>query len=696
MHQPNYREPGSNRLAMPWVRFHALKDYLDMPLTAGAYESTKVTFNLVPSLLDQLDLYLEGGTDRHLELSALRAEDLTPGLKLEILDTFFSAYPEHMIKPYSRYWELFNKSRRSDGQKNILAALFSSAEMRDLQVLSNLVWVDPMFREEEPIKTLFAKKKHYSDEDKAALLAWQIDLIGRVIPTYRRLLDENRIEISFTPYYHPILPLLCDTNIALESSPTMKLPDRRFIHPEDAERQVAMSVRKFEELFGRKMTGMWPSEGSVSEDVLQIISKAGLTWTATDEEILFHSLNKSGLERSSNPLHTVYKHSSGLKLLFRDHGLSDRIGFVYSGWKADKAVADFVAHLKEIRRVLADDLDNAVIPVILDGENAWEYFPLDGTEFLNLLYQSLHEDPQIELITMSEAAETITARPLPSIFSGSWINHNFRIWIGHQEDNTAWSLLSRTRDVLMQFADARPEYDPMKLRDAWTQIYIAEGSDWCWCYGDEHRGQHNDQFDMIFRRHLVAVYELLGLEIPVDLLRPISSEGIVTYIVPPDGMLTPIIDGRLTHFYEWAGAGSFDCLKAGGAMHRVDRYIEKISFAYDHDLFYIRLDFHNRKNIDLLKEPRFVVNLFTPGPVTFEIRVAEQGSHVGRAEQFEYALDELLEIQIHRSKLWPAEFGSLGFCVGLYEGAERLEIWPETEPIVVNVAEQNKEVFWPL
>jgi alpha-amylase/alpha-mannosidase (GH57 family) len=696
MHQPNYREPGSDRMAMPWVRLHALKDYLDMPLMAGSVDSVKVTFNLVPSLLDQLELYLHGGTDRHLELTRIPAEELNPGLKVEILESFFSAFPANMIKPHPRYWELYNKARRSDGQRSILPALFSSVEMRDLQVWSNLAWVDPMFADEEPVANLLAKGKQFTENEKTEFLDWQLGHLGKIVPAYKKLLEEGRIEVSLTPYYHPILPLLCDTSVAQEASPGIHLPEKRFIHPEDAQKQIEMSVARYESLFGGKMNGMWPSEGSVSEEVLKIIADNGIRWAATDEEILYQSLIKSGADKSHNPPHRVYEFGDGLRLLFRDHGLSDRIGFVYSGWAADRAVADFVSHIKDIRKRLIGQIDDVVAPVILDGENAWEYFPDDGTEFLRLFYRTLAEDPEIETVTMSEAIDRVQPLKLKSLFAGSWINHNFRIWIGHPEDNAAWDHLSRARDTLAQFESNNPSIDPRRIESAWNQIYIAEGSDWNWWYGDDHRTSFNDQFDKIYRRHLVAVYELLGLEIPVDLLKPITGGGAITYTVQPENMLSPVIDGRVTDFYEWTGAGQFDCLKAGGAMHRVERYIDRIQFAYDQDHFFIRLDFHSNENIGLVRQPRFLVNLFTPAPLILELTPGESEFSGSKAGSFRYALDEILELAIERTYIWPSAHGALGFCVSLYDGDRRLEIWPETEPIQIQVAPKDQESFWPI
>ena len=694
MHQPNYQEPGSNRMVLPWVRLHATKDYLDMLLTVGEYENVRVTFNLVPSLLDQLQMYVDGGSDPHLDLSRLRAEDMTPSQKAELLESFFAANQTNMIEPYRRYHELFRKARNGAGGE-VLPSLFTSQEIRDLQVWSNLVWADPMFHGESPVKELLAKGRNFSEEQKQALLDWQIALIRKVVPAYRDYFTQQKVDISFTPYYHPILPLLCDTNVALEATPRLTLPSKRFCHPEDAEWHIRRSMEKFEEWFDAPMAGLWPSEGSVSEEVAEMLIRLGVKWVATDEEILYGSLKKSNMDPRSQPIHAVYEYGSGLKLFFRDHALSDRIGFVYSGWDADKAAADFVDHLTRLRQLLADRLDQTVVPVILDGENAWEYFPNDGRDFLNELYRRLNDDPLIRTVTLTEAAQNLKSRPLSSLFAGSWINHNFRIWIGHQEDNAAWDLLSEARNMLTEFEEQHADFDSDRLAAAWRQIYIAEGSDWCWWYGDEHRGAGNEQFDHIFRRHLMAVYELLGLEVPARLYDPIYRAGAGLKAVSPDALVTPEIDGRRSDFYEWAGAGYFDCLKAGGAMHRVERYLSRIHFAYDHQRLYIRLDFVDVKALELVKKLVFQIAFFTPEvrhlmlTPTGEVEAAEE------AGWYQYCLGDILELAVDRSWLWEEGFGRVGFTVALLDGQEKLENWPEDEPIEINVAEKNKEMFWP-
>jgi hypothetical protein len=443
------------------------------------------------------------------------------------------------------------------------------------------------------------------------------------------------------------------------------------------------------------MHGLWPSEGSVSEDVLRLMLEHDIKWTASDEEILYSSLKKSGFQSQDNPLHTVYEYGPGLKIFFRDHNLSDRIGFVYSSWEADRAVQDFLGQIKNIRRNFINQLDQVVVPVILDGENAWEYFPEDGREFLNLLYEQLGGDNEIEMVTMSEAALKVPSRNLPRVFAGSWINHNFRIWIGHPEDNAAWDLLSQTRNRLEQFERENPEFDRAKLAQAWKQIYIAEGSDWNWWYGDEHRGAHNEQFDKVFRHHLMAVYRILGQEIPYEMNDPIHGGKAQLFTTLPFDILTAQIDGQVTHYYEWAGAGYYDCLKAGGAMHRMVRYISAIHFGYDHNRFYIRLDFYNKKNIELVKDLKLVFGFYTPNPVMIELAGPVASLNGDLAGKYQYSMDEILELAVDRNFIWPKGYGQLSMNISLMDGKNELESWPDNEPIQLEVPEKNKEMFWP-
>ncbi|MEW5923134.1 MAG: glycoside hydrolase family 57 protein [Candidatus Zixiibacteriota bacterium] len=688
MHQPFYLNPETERFMMPWVRLHGLKDYLDMPLLAEKY-GIKATFNLVPSLLDQIEMYGRGYTDRHMELSRLPARELNLAEKKEMLQTFFSAQHSTMIEPHTRYYQLYRKREGCANNINLAAEIFSASEWRDLQVWSNLAWIDPMFRDEYPINSLFRKGRDYTEEDKNRLFDFEINLLKRIIPTYQRLLAENKIDVSFTPYYHPILPLLIDTDVARQAIAEIDLPRIRFGHPEDARWHIEKSCEKYKSLFGREMSGMWPSEGSVSEAAVKLISEAGIKWIATDEEILLHSKLPPAAAKPSAYHVYGYAGAPEVRIFFRDHGLSDKIGFVYAGWDSERAVSDFMQHLRQLRDQRLDNLDKIIVPIVLDGENAWEYYPEDGHKFLSRLYEELALSDEIDVVSMTDAAADLKPRPIDSLFAGSWINHNFRIWIGHGEDNQAWDLLSEARRTLTGFQLNASDADSDKIARAWKQIYIAEGSDWCWWFGDEHLGAFNAEFDMLFRTHLTSVYKILGLEIPVSLMQPIHRGKLESFISLPESLITPRLDGLLTHYYEWSGAGSYDCLKAGGAMHRVDVYIKAIYFAFDHDNLYIRLDFDDDFDLVGINKCRIVIDFKDIGPRKIDLQGAPPED-----KDFAFSFKRLLEIKFSRKALTGSGSGKIQFYVALYSGGELLEKWPFDEPISLELPERDKEIFW--
>nr|MBN2276309.1 glycoside hydrolase [candidate division Zixibacteria bacterium] len=691
MHQPFYLNPEDNKFFMPWVRLHGLKDYLDMPLLA-AENNIKATFNLVPSLLDQIEMYCRGYTDRHLELSHIPARQLLHEEKREILQTFFMAHYPTMIEPYPRYRQLYRKKDSCGSDINLACEIFSTSELRDLQVWSNLVWIDPMFRNRAPIQDLYEKQRDFTEEEKSQLLGFEIELLKEIIPTYQRLYKEGKIDISFTPYYHPILPLLIDTDSAREAMADIHLPENRFRYPEDATWHIDRAVERYHQLFGGELAGMWPSEGSVSEDALGLISKRGIRWVATDEEILYNSLLKSGLSKRDFSPHQVYSLEGipGTKMLFRDHGLSDKIGFVYSGWEAERAVSDFIGTIKSIRDFYGDRAGNCVIPIILDGENAWEYFPDDGQDFLRRLYRGLGECNHVEIVSMTEAADCLKPITLPSLFPGSWINHNFRIWIGHNEDNQAWDFLYEARRALVHYEKSHPKADPGKIKAAWEKLYIAEGSDWCWWYGDDHLGAHNSLFDRLFRRHLMAMYRTLELEVPPELMMPIHRARVDSFITPPESLITPRLDGLLTHYYEWTGAGCYDCVKAGGAMHRVELIIKAVYFAFDYDFFYIRLDFDD--NFGLVGKNKFRIVLDFKDIGIREIPLEKTvEKDLG---QTIFSFKQILEVKIGRKTLTDTGCGRIGFFVLFYSENELMEKWPFGGPITVTLPERDKEIFW--
>lgn len=528
-HQPYYKTDG--KFLLPWVRMHGIKDYWDMVRILDDYPRIKQTFNFTPSLLEQIQDYLHNGTtDAAYDLSLKDPESFTTEDKAQALKTFFLANSERMIKRYPRYADLLGKRGviKTDGDLDNAAKKFTAQDFRDLQVWWNLSWVGEYSRFDPPFKYYLDKQGNFTEDEKSALLKSQSKIISRIVPHHVKAANRGQIEISVSPFYHPILPLLCDSDSGREANSATKLPTNRFRHPEDAVEQVKSGIAYAEEIFGTRPKGMWPSEGSVSDAVFDIMIKNEVAWTATDESILQKTLLEARKKISSDFIekYFAYDFENGkgtIKILFRDHGLSDLIGFVYSRWGPDEAAEDFMARLLRIRDLILARFDDealsyAVVPIILDGENAWEFYQSDGKDFLRSLYFKLINEPRIQTVLPSEV-KVKRGNTLKHILPGSWINGDFKIWIGHPEDNKAWDFLSQARDVFGKLAKRKTASE---RAGAFKEIMIAEGSDWCWWYGDEHKSHQADQFDNLFRFHLKKVYTTLGENPPVALDQPIK------------------------------------------------------------------------------------------------------------------------------------------------------------------------------
>jgi len=601
-HQPFYKDPLSNRYEMPWVRLHATKDYYDMAALLDEFPKIRLNFNLVPSLLEQLEDYGQGKAhEKCLALSLKPAPELSFEDRLFILNNFFMANWDTMIDAYPRYRELLDKRGRFAREEELARAqnYFKEQDWRDLQVWFNLTWFDPYWTEVDPfIRDLRKKGKNFTEEEKKTLLEKQRTICGDVAGKHKDLQDRGQIEITASPFYHPILPLLCDTDAARVAMPQATLPQHRFIFPEDARTQIQRAIEDHTRRFGRPPRGMWPSEGSVSDAAAQVFLDCGVRWIATDEAILAHSLPPGTFTRDAiyRP-YRVEKGGESLAMFFRDHELSDAIGFVYTTWDAAAAVADFMKRLRGIRERLLQKDGGAsqphVISIILDGENCWEYYQDDGRPFLKQLYQALSDDPAFETVLASDYLDRHPPeRTLPTLWSGSWINSNFAIWIGHREDNQAWDLLHRTRQFLTHYLQVHPERaESPEAKLAWEEIYIAEGSDWCWWYGEDHSTANDGAFDSLFRKHLMNVYTALGEKIPEDLRVPIKPKRIKAEPKAPVDFISPKIDGRVTSYFEWQAAGVYlTDAGASGTMHRSQSVIKAIYYGYDLQNLYFRLD----------------------------------------------------------------------------------------------------------
>lgn len=581
MHQPDYRDPVSGQTLLPWTWLHGVKDYGEM-LETIVETGARVTVNLVPSLLEQLERYANGDDrDRWLELLSRAPGGMSDTERQFMVEQFFSVNEETHIFANHRYHQLY-QLRGLGSQPD--AQSFGEQDLRDLQVCFLLAWTGSHLRRKSPVvAALLQQGEGFREEQKQQLLTCCNDELKRVINFHRQLEQTGQIEISVTPYAHPILPLLCDLHAALEPSPGLPLPVADFRHPEDARLQVREGLRTADRIFGQRRRGMWPSEGGVSSAAVKLMQDEGTLWAATDEDILARSIN-GGLTNRSD-LYKIYQYSD-LPLLFRDRELSDRIGFLYAGWETAEAVDDL---LKRLRRI-AQRTSGGTVAIILDGENCWERYPDNGYPFLRDFYTALQEDPLLEMSTIKAALASSQPVVLDRLAAGSWIRSDFTTWIGHPEENRAWELLQQTRSEIIadevHHALAHPE-EP--LSELLRELLRAEGSDWFWWFGDEHATAQADIFDRLFRLHLEGLYHLKGLPVPARLHQTIKPLLKKVVGFEPTACFTPQIDGRMGNYFEWLAAGRIE-LAVGGSMHASGESLEELYYGYDQERLYFRFD----------------------------------------------------------------------------------------------------------
>ena len=478
-HQPDYRSPRDGRALLPWVRLHATKDYLDMALHLESHPGVHATFNFVPSLLDQLDEAVAGGHEALFDLLARPVESLSESERAIVLSRCVAA-PRHALERWPRFRALGLRVARARGS-GINPP--TANEVLALECWFLLSWLDPLLLGEPEAAAAVATGGDFLEEHRDGLLTLYHRTLAQVIPAYRVLAERGQVELSESAYYHPIVPLLVDVRTARRARPEIALPGEPFAAPEDAERQIRRAFERHARAFGAPPAGMWPSEGSVSPEAAELAVRAGARWLATDEGVLWHSLPAGERHRPMLYQPWRYRTSAGeVTLFFRDRELSDRIGFVYHHWDTAEAVADFIGRLRRIAREQVIPGRRPLVSVILDGENCWENYPADGGPFLEALYVALEAAGDIRTVTPSEVlAKEPPAAELHDLHSGSWIDADYHIWIGHPEKNRAWELLARARRALIE-ARKTPEDSPA----AWESLYAAEGSDWFWWFGEDH------------------------------------------------------------------------------------------------------------------------------------------------------------------------------------------------------------------
>lgn len=608
MHQPVYKSDKNGIYLMPWVRLRAIKDYLDMLLIMEKFPKLKLNFNLVPMLVSSVyDYGFKGAHDIYSRLTITPVEDLSDDEKEFIINHFFDANYENMVLPNVEYKKLYDKRFNNP---DIDIKDFSLQEYSDIMAWFNLVWFDPAYRDNEELAAFFVKKNgEFTLEDRKKIIELQREIIREIIPAYKRFQDEGRIEISTSPYYHPILPVLLDMKDVKEANPNTSYPDLTSDMAEDAELNIKLALDKFEEIFGKRPNGMWPSEQCVSEKTLQLFKKMGVKWTIADEGVLEQTLKKEFVRDFRGYLEDPYdlchsyrfkpknmryfKKDEYLSILFRDAVIPNLIGFEYPRHDSVKAANDLYDRIKTRQKKLESSPDKMHIVVIaMDGENCWENYKNDGSDFLETLYGLIDEDENLETVKISDYIEQVdklnwtgTQFELEHIQAGSWINRDFLLWIGEPIKNLAWTYMDKARCDLKEFEKNNPD-DP-RLTLAWEELLISQSSDWYWWYGEPNDSGQDDIFDHLFREHLKNIYKIINKPIPSYLESSLIEFAETHSRYPKGSFKTFRLTGADPH-NKWENAGCID-IPASPTMQE-DKFLNKIYFGYDSDNLYLRFD----------------------------------------------------------------------------------------------------------
>ena len=694
MHQPIYKDSSSGKYLLPWVRLHALKGYTDLPFLSEKYPDFRQTINFTPSLLVQLEDYISNPDikDDFLELTKKSADTLSDGDKQFILKNFYMNNLERVIHPHARYNELFHKRGVHFIPKEIPTILnrFTIQDFLDLQVLFNLMWFGFSARKLYPrIDILIKKGRNFTEEEKKEVIELQYQVMKDVLPRLKKLAKSGQIELSCSPFYHPILPLLVKEGD----------DELGFSWQEDAKWQIEEAQKAFERLFEVKTQGVWPSEGSVSESAARLMAQSGVRWIATDEEILLQSLKNSRREQEIYEPHHFFSGSNSIQIFFRDKALSDLIGFGYHRSSHFEAVDDLIRRLHHIQNEVSNLPGNHVVSIILDGENPWEFYPNGGESFLTALVERLRQDPRLKTITFSDYLDqNPNSKSLNHLHAGSWINHNFNIWYKHPEDLMAWKYLEETRKAVKHSEGILSQDTKEKV---WKEIFMAEASDWYWWFGDEFFTETGDIFDYLFRSHLIHAFQLLKKRPPAFLRNSIKSLAKPHVRYEPQGFVNPILDGKVTYYYEWANAGLYQREHVGGAMFESSQLVEAIYYGFNLENLFIRLDFSSflKEEVGELQvlihihgKQDFDIQFQIPNPQQYEIyHIEDQNRTKIRTIQNAVIGEKIVEIKIPFHSLNLSAGDTLSFSVTITKNDIKFEEWPRHGLIQIIVPGKDYE-----
>jgi len=576
MHQPYYRDDRSGRFLLPWARLRASKDYGRMTRLAMRHEDLRITVNFVPSLFEQLADYATGNADDpHRELTLRPAAELSrDDRRFLVTLTRGTGFP-YRVRMFAPFLALLDRVRHGDAEA--AADSLSVDELRDLQTWWLLAWIDPEDIAADPdLLRLAEQGRGFAEADKQVVDARQMELLGQVIPLYREAVASGCVEAMTSPAYHPILPLLIDPQSAQIAVPGLELPTRHMHRRDDAVEQLRVGLQTFATHAGVRPQGMWPSECAVSPDAAALMHATGVSWAISDEHVLARSLQQPvrGDAASSTLLYSPWREACGLTVVFRDAELSNRIGFVYGGMPTEQAVDDLVWRLEYVQSQQPED-ETWLVVLALDGENCWEHYEEDGTPFLDALYHRLTTNPRLRTTHVGAfiRGHPDAVRPLPQLWSGSWIDAAFTTWIGDPQHSRAWDLLAAARDALENAGGAHQH------PRAYREILIAEGSDWFWWFGRHHDSGIDAAWDALYRLHLRNVYELIGREVPPEVDQPILGGAGARADRAPLRPISP--RPGLGDTAEWEAAGVAEVGTALGTMHPPSCSVRAVRYGVD-------------------------------------------------------------------------------------------------------------------
>lgn len=595
-HQPYYFDIQENINFTSIIIFRTLQNYYPMGKILEKFPNLKINFNFTPTLLKQIKLISEGEV-KDFFLNIFK-EDIGIDKLLFFYDEFPKRFKENKILKI-----LKEKIEKND---------YDEKDVFDFKFYLHLICFNEILYDEE-LKYLSEKGRNFNEKDVEILLNKEKKILSEIIPLYKKLQNEGKIEISTSPFYHPILPLIYDTDIMKKTKTNLNYPYERFSFPEDAEKQIDRAISFYYEIFGKNPYGIWPSEGAISDEILEIFIRKNIKWTATDEVIIYEKINKREI------LYNKFLYKEKIWIFFRDHFISDLIGFQYQKFDEKDAAIDLINKIQKIS-------DDKVITIILDGENPWDWYPEKGIKFLNTFYQILSEKKEIKSLRFIDICENYEKFiKIDSIYPGSWMGLNFDNWIGKEKANEAWKRLKKVREIIEK---ENISEDKRKMIE--EIILNIEGSDWFWWYSLEVDEKIKKKFDKIFKNNLRKIYEILGLEIPEELKEEIVlKEAKTPYI-------NPVIDGKITNFFEWIDSFKIEAKDLWMTFKPFYLPIKRIYIGYNHENMYIRIDFENEfKNLKIYLDEK-----------VFEIE-----SKRYEDEKIKWVFEDILEISISRKIL---------------------------------------------